>query len=331
MKYMFYPGCSLHRSARPYLDSLTAIQDKLTMELQEVGDWNCCGATEYMSVYRTPAHALVGRNLALAQGQSNGTDILMAACSACYLNLEKTEHYMRTDDKLNQEVNAALAEGGLHYDAGSVQVRHLLDVVYNDIGLEKIKSLVTKPLAGLKVAAYYGCMIVRPDINKRWNSPEYPTILEELMGVLGAEVIDFPMKTHCCSGHMTQISSDVAYELIRRLIYGATQYKADILVTLCPMCQLNLDAYQIEMNKHFDTDYVVPILYFTQLMGLAFGIDAGELGIGREFVSADPVLAKIGMAATKDLPENGSPPRKKKKEAGLPMPNLAARSKGGSQ
>ncbi|KAA3641984.1 MAG: disulfide reductase [Chloroflexi bacterium] len=331
MKYMFYPGCSLHRSARPYLDSLAAIQEKLTMELQEVEDWNCCGATEYMSVYRAPAHALVGRNLALAQQQSNGSDTVMAACSACYLNLEKTENYMRTDEELNNKVNTALAEGDLHYDAGSIQVRHLLDIIYNDVGMDRIKNLVTNPLEGLKVAAYYGCMIVRPDVNQRWNSPEYPTVLEELMEALGAEVIDFPMKTHCCSGHMTQISSDVAYELIRRLIYGATHYEADILVTLCPMCQLNLDAYQIEMNNHFDTDYVMPILYFTQLMGLAFGIEPEELGIGREFVSAKQALAKIGAPVPDEVPEKGKPRRKKKKEEGLPMPQVSTRFNGGSK
>jgi heterodisulfide reductase subunit B len=320
MKYLFYPGCSMQRNAKPYLDSLLALQDKVGMEIVEIEDWNCCGATEYSAVNRTASHSLVGRNLAIAEGMSNGTNTLMAACSACYLNLQKTDHYMLEDPVFNERINEALSAGDLHYDAGSLDVRHALDVIFNDIGLKTIKEQVVKPLKGLRVAAYYGCMIVRPDVNHKFDNPEYPTILEELLGALGAEVIDFPMKTHCCSGHMTQISGETAYELIRRLIYGATKYEADLLVTLCPMCQLNIDAYQAETNRFFNTDYEVPILYFTQLMGLAFGIDAKDLGIGKEFVDPRPALAKIGVEVEdEDAPKK---PRRKKKDEGLPMPQM---------
>lgn len=317
MNYIFYPGCSMQRSARPYLDSLHAIQDDLSIELQEVDDWNCCGATEYMSVARLPAFALVGRNLALAQQQANGSNTLMAACSACYLNLAKTDHYMLEDLQLDSQVNEALQAGELHYDAGSLQIRHLLDVILNDIGLEAIQQRVTRPLTGLRVAAYYGCMIVRPDLDQRWENPEYPQSLERLMAALGAEVVDFPLKTHCCGGHMTQISPDTAYELIRRLVHGASEYEADVLVTVCPMCQLNLDAYQVEMNKHFKTDYEIPILFVTQLMGLAFGKQPQELGLGREFIDSGPALAKIGLEPAQ--PEV-APRKKRKKAEGLPMP-----------
>lgn len=317
MKYLFYPGCSMQRSARPYLDSLHAIQQELALELQEVEDWNCCGATEYMSVARLPAFALVGRNLALAQQQVNGGRGLLAACSACYLNLAKTDHYMLEDPRFEDQLNQALAAGGLHYDPGSLEVRHLLDVILNDIGLERIAQHVTRPLSGLRVAAYYGCMIVRPDLDQRWENPEYPTALEQLMGALGAEVVDFPLKTHCCGGHMTQISPPTAYELIRRLVHGASIYEADVLVTVCPMCQLNLDAYQVEMNKHFKTDYEIPILFVTQLMGLAFGKSPAELGLGREFIDSGPALAKIGLEPA----EAEAPPRKvPKRDQGLPMP-----------
>jgi heterodisulfide reductase subunit B len=319
MKTLFYPGCSMQRSARPYLDSLYAIQEDLDLELEEVEDWNCCGATEYMSISRLPAFSLIGRNLALAQQQANGDTTLLAACSACYLNLAKTDHYMLEDTVLGQEVNTALEAGGLRYDPGSIEVRHLLDVILNDIGVDRIKEHVTRPLSGLRVAAYYGCMIVRPDLDQRWENPEYPTALEELMSVLGAEVIDFPLKTHCCGGHMTQISPPTAYELIRRLVHGAALYEADVLVTVCPMCQLNLDAFQVEMNKHFKTDYEIPILFVTQLMGLAFGKDPDELGLGREFIDSAPALAKIGV----EPEDEGGPPRKKrKKEEGLPMPPM---------
>lgn len=317
MKYLFYPGCSMQRSAIPYMDSITAIESKLGIELIEVDDWNCCGATEYCAVNRTASHALVARNLAVAESMSNGTSTLLAACSACYLNLDKTDHYMREDSKFRMRINDALSAGGLNYKPGSVDVRHVLDAIINDIGLEEIKSRVERPLKGLRVAAYYGCMIVRPDMEHKFGSYEYPTELEDLMVALGAEVIDFPMKTHCCSGHMTQISAETAYELIRRLIYGATRYEADLLVALCPMCQLNIDAYQNETNRFFNTNYEVPILYFTQLIGLAFGIEPKKLGIGREFVDPRPALAKIGVEIAEEPPA-----KKSKRDMGLPMPQM---------
>lgn len=324
--YLFYPGCSMQRSARPYLDSLLAIRQDIDMVLEEVQDWNCCGATEYFSVAQLPAYALIGRNLALAEQQANGSHVLAAACSACYLNLAKTDNYMRQDSALSEQINQALAAGGLHYDAGAIQVRHLLDIIYNDVGLEAIKQRVVKPLKGLRVAPYYGCMIVRPDPDNRFNSPEYPHSMDKLLQALGAEVIDYPLKTHCCGGHMTQISPPVAYELIRRLLDAADQYRADVMVTLCPMCQLNLDAYQEDTNRHFKTDYHLPILYFTQLMGLAFGHEAAELGLGREFVSAAAALAKIGveMPAEPTAPATPVAPaaRRRKDDPSLPMPRM---------
>lgn len=317
-KYLFYPGCSMQRSARPYLDSLMAIQQDIGWELEEIEDWNCCGATEYISVSRLPAYALNGRNLALAAQQANGVNTVLAGCSACYLNLAKTDRYMQKDGRLNAQVNEALAAGGLHYDPGTVKIRHLLDVIVHKVGLEAVKRKVVRPLTGLRVAPYYGCMVVRPDPENRFGSPEYPTILDELMKALGAEVVDFPVKTHCCGGHMTQISAPVAYELIRRLLYAADQYQADIMVTLCPMCQLNLDAYQDDANKHFHTNYHMPIVYFTQLMGLAFGRDPLELGLGKEFVNTAPALAKIGV----EVPEEPATarPRARRDDPSLPMP-----------
>jgi heterodisulfide reductase subunit B len=324
-KYIFYPGCSLEGTASPYYDSIKAIQDKISVELTEIEDWNCCGATEYMAVERIAGHAIVGRNLAIAQSQANGSKTLTAPCSACYLNLSKTDHYMAEDAELEEKVNDALSAGGLHYDPGSVEIRHFLDIVVNDIGIEKVKSLVTKPLKGLRVAAYYGCMITRPDLENRFGNYEYPTVLEELLEALGAEVIDFPLKTHCCSGHMTQISGDTALELIRRLLDGAAKYEADMLVTLCPMCQMNVDAFQNEVNKKFKTDFEIPIAYFTQVLGLAFGLTPKELGFGKEFVDAKPAIAKIGTEA----PVEEKKP--KKKEEGLPMPQMPGQSEGGAE
>jgi heterodisulfide reductase subunit B len=319
-EYLFYPGCSMETSAKAYQESLMAIKDTLGIKLNEVNDWNCCGATEYVGISLTPAYALIGRNLALAAQQSNGSDTLVAPCSACYLNLAKADHYMAERPSLGVKVNQALAAGGLHYDPGTLQIRHLLDVIINDVGLDHVKSKVVKPLRGLRVAPYLGCMVPRPDYEKRWSDHEHPNELDRLLKALGAEVIDFPLKTHCCGGHMTQISPSTAFELIRRLISSADQYKADIMVTVCPMCQMNLDAYQAETNRHFRTNYHMPIVFFTQLMGVAFGMDPRKLGFGRELTDTRPAMARVGVEVPE--PEGAKKPAKKAKKTGLPMPQM---------
>lgn len=321
MKYGYYPGCSLERNASAYHQSTLAVAEPLGIELSEIEDWNCCGATEYFSINLLPAYALVARNLALASQQpENGH--LVAPCSACFLNLTKTDRYMVDSPQLAEQVNQALEAGGLHYQPGSVRVRHLLDVVVNDVGYDVVAARVTKPLKGLRVAPYYGCLIVRPGYQSTFDDPEYPTTLDRLLDVLGAEVVDFPLKAHCCGGHMTQISQPVAFELIRRLLKNAADYEADVIATLCPMCQLNLDAYQDGVNSLFKTNYYIPILYFTQLMGLAFGMPATNLGFGKEFVNARAALAKIGVEAPAAAPAEGATRRRQVTKEALPMPRM---------
>jgi heterodisulfide reductase subunit B len=170
----------------------------------------------------------------------------------------------------------------------------------------------------LRIAPYYGCVIVRPAYGGGFDDPEYPTTMDQLLKTLGAEVVDFPLKSHCCGGHMTQISENVAFGLIYRLLKNASDYQADLIVTLCPMCQLNLDAYQDGVNKLFKSDFKIPVLYFTQMIGLAMGIDPVELGIGKEFIDARPALAKIGV----ELPVEEEPRKKKPSREELPMPRM---------
>jgi heterodisulfide reductase subunit B len=166
-------------------------------------------------------------------------------------------------------------------------------------------------------------LIVRPDVDHRFSNYDHPGILESLMEALGAEVVDYPMRTQCCSGHMPQINGDVAFEMIHRLVHGAADRSADLIVTLCPMCQLNLDAYQPGMNRQYHTNDQMPVLYFTQLMGLAFGLPAKSLGIGEEVVPAGPALAKIGQEAAAVEPAAEQAPRKPRKDEGLPMPLMS--------
>jgi len=314
VKYTYYPGCSLERNARAYHVSTMAIAEYLDLQFEQLEDWNCCGATEYIAVDLLSAYALVCRNLALAATQSDNGHSLVAPCSACYLNLSKADHYLAESPELAKKVNLALAAGGLNYRPGSLEVRHLFDIIVRDVGYDAVAAKVTRPLYELRAAPYYGCLVVRPDLNEIYDNHEYPVAMDKLIEHLGAEVVDFPLKAHCCGGHMTQISESTALELIRRLLQNALDYEADVIVTLCPMCQLNLDAYQEYVNRYFNTNFNIPILYFTQLMGLAFGIGAKKLGFGKEFVDAAPALAKIGVKP----PKRARKP-KPSKEA-LPMP-----------
>lgn len=318
MKYAYYPGCSLSALAKPYHVSTKAIAGPLGIELGEIEDWNCCGATEYMAINKTAAYALIARNLALAAAEENASREIVAPCSACYLNLKKTDHNMAKFPDLGAKTNEALAAGGLHYQAGTLQIRHLIDVVCNDVGYDSVAAKVTNPLSNLRVAPYYGCLIVRPEFDgQSIGDPEYPTFMDKLLTTLGAQVVDFPLKTHCCGGHMTQISSDTAFELIRRILHNAAEYQADVIVTLCPICQLNLDAYQSQVNSHFGTSFKLPVLYFTQMIGLALGIAPKELAIGQEIVSSAEVLKKIGRAVEAEAEQKI--PRKRDEKA-LPMP-----------
>jgi heterodisulfide reductase subunit B len=324
--YLYYPGCSMSGSARAYAQSLTAILEPLGIELREIDDWNCCGATEYLTLSPLRGYALIGRNLALAEQQRDGMDTLVAPCSACYVNLAKTDRYVRESPALRGQLDSALAADGLRYTPGALKVRHLLEVLIEDVGLTEVERHVKLPLRGLRLAPYLGCLVSRPDDDGRWTHREQPHELDRLMGALGAEVVDYPLRTACCGGHMTQISPDVGFELIRRLVDTAERRDADLLVTVCPMCQMNVDAYQGEMNRHFGTRHHMPILFFTQLIGLAFGLEPSALGIGAEIVSAHGALARIGV----EIPEPaegadaaGTPARegrRAKRPTGLPMP-----------
>ncbi len=180
MRYGYYPGCSLEKNAEAYHQSAMAVAKPFEIEFVEVPDWNCCGATEYFSIDALPAYALVGRNLAIA-AKDNGNDQLVAPCSACFLNLKKTDHYMGESPKLSAQVNEALGVGGLSYKPGTLEVRHLLDIFVNDVGFEAIEEKIKKPLYELKVAPYYGCLVTRPANMESFDDAEYPTSMDDLM------------------------------------------------------------------------------------------------------------------------------------------------------
>lgn len=282
--YAYYPGCSVKGTGRHYEESLLAAFDALGLNLLEIDDWNCCGATLYMSVDEMMSFTLSSRNLALAEKM--GHDIV-TPCSACYLVLIKTQDFIRRYPEIKAKIDGALKSAGMEYK-GKVRVRHPLEVLINDMGLEDIKKKVTRPLKGIRVAPYYGCQLVRP--YHEFDHPIYPTTMDRLLEALGAEVVDYPLKTRCCGGSLTGTIENVGLRLNQILLNEAQKRGANCLVTVCPLCQFNLECYQTKINKRFGTDLSLPILYFTQLLGLAVGVSKEELGFKRAMVPADSIL-----------------------------------------
>jgi len=291
MRYAYYPGCSLDATARPYQESIDAIAPVLGMELVEIKDWNCCGATAYMSVNEVLSFCLSARNLAHA---SRTGDPVVTPCSACFTNLRKTEVYLAEFADIKSKVNQALAEAGMSYEGGVI-TKHFLQAVVEDIGLDMVKNLVKRPLKGLRVAPYYGCQIARPYGIE--PNPHDPTMLDRLLEALGATPTYYPLKTMCCGGSLMGTREGVALRLCRNLLLCASQGQADCIAVTCPLCQINLDVYQTRINQAYDLDFHLPIIYFTQLMGLAFGLKSEHLGLPRCIVPAADIAARIAEVA----------------------------------
>lgn len=278
MKYSYFPGCSLKGLGRAYEESLLPVMAHLGVELQELGDWNCCGATAYMAVDEVKACVLAARNLALAE--KSGYQQILAPCAACYLVLNKTKHYFQDFPAMKSTMDRALASVGLKY-TGNTPVRHPLDVLLNDVGVEAIKQKVRRPLKGLKVACYYGCQLVRPyaTFDEQYN----PTSMDRLLEALGATIVRYPLKTKCCGGSLTGTVPEAGIRLVYILHNEARKRGADCLATVCPLCQFNLDGYHSQVRKQYG-DVLVPPVYFTQLMGLALGLPEETLGLKRATV-----------------------------------------------
>ena len=278
MKYAYFPGCSLKGLGRAYEESLLPVMRCLGVELIELDDWNCCGATAYMSVDEREASVLAARNLAIAE--KTGAEDLLTPCSACYLVLNKAKHNIADFPEIRHSVASALHSADLTYE-GKTAVRHPLDILVHDVGLDVIKEKVVRPLKWLKVAPYYGCQVVRPyaTFDDAWN----PTTMDRLLATLGAEVVAFPLKTKCCGGSLTGTVPEAGLRLTYILLKEAVRRGADVVATVCPLCQFNLDAYHDQIVQRWGPARIATV-YFTQLMGLAFGLPAEQLGLNRNFV-----------------------------------------------
>ncbi len=289
--YTYYPGCSLEATAAPYAKSIAATAPVLGIDLKELEDWNCCGATAYMSYDQIKAFSITGRNLAIAEKAArNGGAEVVAPCSACFAVLNKSVKYMAEDERLMSYVNDALAAANLHYE-GTAHVRHLLDVYINDVPADALTSQIKKDLAMVKLAPYYGCQIVRP--KNDFDNADFPTKFDDYLNLLGASVVGYPVKTKCCAGTFITTQADVAARMIGILLKAAKDKNADAIVVCCPLCQFNLDNFQKEAGEYWHTEFNIPILYFTQVVGLALGIAPHDLDLDKHRVSADNMLKKI--------------------------------------
>ncbi len=293
-EYVYFPGCSLEKIALSYHLSALETTQKLGITLKELEDWNCCGATAYFHVDELLAYTLVARNLAMAEKE--GTEIV-APCSACYKNMYFTNVHLKEDSDLAEHINDALSEDNLTY-TGKMKVKHLVEVFANDIGVEEIKKSVIHPLKDLRVAAYYGCQIMRP--KKDHEDVEQPHFFEDVMAATGTTPVDFPLKLTCCGGSLLISSRPAAYAMIRNLLHDAQRTQADVIATACPLCQVNLECYQQQVNQEYGTNFSIPVVYFTQLIGLAMGIPPKKLGFGKEFLSPKKAIDAIKNIQSKE-------------------------------
>ncbi|HEY3411658.1 MAG TPA: CoB--CoM heterodisulfide reductase iron-sulfur subunit B family protein [Armatimonadota bacterium] len=287
----YYPGCSLEGTAREYDESVRLTAGALDIELKEVDDWSCCGATSAHSVNHLLSLALPARNLALAE--SAGHDAVLAPCAACYNRLARASHEVATDSELAAKMPKIIGRPF----ANSVKVRTVVDVLREAI--PSIKAKATKPLDGMKVACYYGCLLMRPPEVSGSDDPENPTCMEDVAKAAGAQPVSWNLRLECCGGSMSVPRTGSVVRLGRAILADARAAGAEALVVACPMCHSNLDFRQSAMANRGEAP--MPVFYISQLVGLALGLPAKELGLDRHFVSVRSLLDNRPAAAAKEV------------------------------
>jgi heterodisulfide reductase subunit B len=281
MKYAYYPGCSQEGGEEHFGKSTEAVCHALGIELQEIHDWTCCGASSGHFLNEDLSYALPARNLAIAEKMGLDT---VCVCAACYLRLRQARHEVRHNPELGHKL-----EGWLDVPyQGKYDVRHLLDVVVNDLGLDAVKAKVTKPLSGLKLVCYYGCYLMRPPEIVAFDNPENPTAMDRLLEALGADVRDWSAKVDCCGGSLMLTQSDAVHDLVGSIADRARDVDAEAIVTACPMCTMNLEAMQKGKGK-------LPVIYFTELLGVAMGLSDTKKWFKKHLKSPSKVLAAHGL------------------------------------
>jgi len=271
MKYHYYPGCSLERTAFEYNLSTRAIMASVGADLMEIEEWTCCGASAADATNYLLSLALPARNIAIAEKANDVMDILVP-CSACYLNLKKVTQKARSSPEILEKINSILAEDQVHI-SGRMNVRHLLDVLSTDMGPKTIRHNLKKTFTGFRVAPYYGCQCLRPYVV--FDDPEVPCSMNPLIEAAGATVHPWNMGAKCCGASHMNTKMDVGLELVAAILKAAKG--ADAIVTVCPMCQMNLEAYQQKISRQHCEDLSMTILYLPQFLGLAFGLSEHQV------------------------------------------------------
>jgi heterodisulfide reductase subunit B2 len=286
MKYLYYPGCccTMKATGRAYDESLRSLFKELELQVDELNDWNCCGSTLFPAVDEIQGFVLAARNFSLAKRQAGDSEkaVIITPCTACYQVLQKAQYYLRDYPEVRGKVQKALKENGLEYAAEAVAIRHPLDVLVNDYGLDRLRAVVVKPLEGLKVCCYYGCLMVRP--YSTFDDPHNPQSMDRLMTALGAKSLDWGFKARCCGGSLMGTLEEIGIYLSHVLLEDAQRRSADVIATGCPFCQTNLECFQKEISKAYHLPRRMPVVFFSQLLGLALGIPERNLGLHRIFV-----------------------------------------------
>ncbi len=286
MKYAYYPGCSAESTARDQYLSVNKVAQALGIELIELKGWTCCGSTPAHQTHKILSLALPAANLLKAQKM--GLDMVVF-CAACYNRMKVANHEVKTNPAIRKEVAKSLGED---YD-GNVNVLHFVEVLVKEKGIQNLKKYFTHTLDGLKVASYYGCLLVRPQDATGFDDPENPTLMDQLVLSMGGESIDWPHKVACCGGGFAISRTDIVIELCNSVLDMAKLSGAQCIAVACPMCQINLDMRQGDITKMKNTAYEMPIIYISQLLGLCLGIPARKLGMSKCIVSPTPVIKYV--------------------------------------
>ena len=291
MTLAYYPGCSLHGTSREFEESFLAVARHLGIDLLELDDWNCCGASSAHPVSRDLGVALPARNLALAAAQ--GADEIVAPCAACFNRLASARHQLATDADLAERMPGIVGRP----IPDVMSVHNVLDVLAAHAArIEALAAAVIEPraMARLKVAAYYGCLLVRPPEATGFDDPEQPQTMETVIAAGGATPVAWNMAVECCGGAFSISRTSSVVRLGRRIVADARAHGAEAIAVACPLCHSNLDLRQAAMTRRGEEP--LPVLFITQLVGLALGLSEAELGIGRHFVDAHPLLAGLATA-----------------------------------
>ena len=287
MKYAYFPGCSLHSTAKEYDLSTKEVGKALGIELIDIPDWICCGATPAHITMHLLSLALPVKNL--LQAKHMGSYEVATCCAACFSRLKTANKLMKDDKNHRDKVNKIVGEEYM----GEVKIRHFLDILVNIYGLKNLSGKVTRKMEGLKVACYYGCLLTRPNEVTQLDDPEEPHLMDDLMKAIGVDTVDWPYKVECCGASFSFTKTDIVLKLSGDILQMAHDEGAQAIVVACPLCQSNLDLRQSEINRKFKKNFHMPILYFTQLVGLSLGIEPKNLGLNKHIASPEKLLKTL--------------------------------------